>query len=688
MGKPTTKKSSLKLKVFAVLVVGMTLGVIVALLSSTIKAGVRNHQEAQARQAEAQARAAEAARVRQEEFRKEAVRKVPLARLSGETPAMRSASAATPKVEKVQLATLSQPVAAQPSVALPDTATIAPLPTARQPHATPGQAPRIALATISNKDASPKVPHPAPAKSKPAPQPELLQPVALIPTGKGEAGSLATPATQPIRAGNLAIATLEGIKKQMPPPLEEQREKEEKLLTAEQDTVKIVTGFECSTPLEIEKVSPTHFKVKITTDTTLKNWFMFRLEGVKGKTVRVDIKEAPLNKWWSLNPVYSYVPSIDDLDAFTAKPVEKPKEPVKAYNGPLLPDTSGQKWHYVSHVWKENEAYSLVQTYEQDNAYLAMRCPYSVKYSENYITSLTGRSDVRVLEVGKSKKGRPLYVVRVGASNPTKVPCVVMYAREHPDEHDTSWAVQAAIDWLTSDTPEAKKLRSEITLLAIPLLDPDRAAASKYEVITQNFIYDGQEGLEARAFAGFFRQWIAAGCRLDLVLNLHNVESAEGSHLFCPATEPEPERKALAETYHAAVVTEFNARGYSVTEKSLGARTTWFRLSGYLGLMYGPLAAPYELNSQERGRHLTLGELREMGPAFLRVSANFIASPPGDSLVTSIAGFRQRHRERMAKYARIFTERSIDNAIQIEWVSLDHEIEARQQSKVVEKCGP
>jgi hypothetical protein len=38
--------------------------------------------------------------------------------------------------------------------------------------------------------------------------------------------------------------------------------------------VKIVTGFECSTPLKIEKISPTHFAVTITTDSTLKNWFM------------------------------------------------------------------------------------------------------------------------------------------------------------------------------------------------------------------------------------------------------------------------------------------------------------------------------------------------------------------------------------------------------------------------------
>jgi hypothetical protein len=40
------------------------------------------------------------------------------------------------------------------------------------------------------------------------------------------------------------------------------------------------------------------------------------VEGAKGKTVRIDIKQAPWNKWFSLNPVYSYVDSLDALSSF------------------------------------------------------------------------------------------------------------------------------------------------------------------------------------------------------------------------------------------------------------------------------------------------------------------------------------------------------------------------------------
>lgn len=37
---------------------------------------------------------------------------------------------------------------------------------------------------------------------------------------------------------------------------------------------------------------------------------MFRVEGVKGRTVRIDFEDAPVGKWWSLNPVYSYITAI------------------------------------------------------------------------------------------------------------------------------------------------------------------------------------------------------------------------------------------------------------------------------------------------------------------------------------------------------------------------------------------
>ncbi|MBC7783566.1 MAG: hypothetical protein H7144_06980 [Burkholderiales bacterium] len=461
------------------------------------------------------------------------------------------------------------------------------------------------------------------------------------------------------------------------PPLELRRVAEERdFMPDSANPITIASDFECASPLEVKKISPTHFSVKIVTDSKVKNWFMFRVDGAAGKTVRIDIEDANWGKWNSLNPVYSNVESIDDLASFESKPASD--KLVEAYNGAKLSDTSGQAWKYISDVWNEGKSFCFVQRFEDDQVFVAMRCPYTVKYNELYLASLANRIGVRVIEVGKSKEGRPLQLVQIG-EDAKKNPCIVMYAREHPSEHDTSWAVQGAIEWLSGNSSEAIALRKQITLIAIPLLDPDGASKGVYERITQKFVYDGKEGPESRAYAAFFKNWVLSGNRLDLTLNLHNVESGEGAHLFCPATEVGSERKLLAASFQSLIIHEFARHGFLPGTKLADSRTTWFRLSGYLALMYGPLAMPYEINSQHRERHLTLRELQDMGSVFINTSAMYLAGPQSESLASSISDARERHSGRMALYGSVFAEHGISNALQIEWVSWQRNIERTRE---------
>jgi len=47
-----------------------------------------------------------------------------------------------------------------------------------------------------------------------------------------------------------------------PPPLEDEREELESHAGVQaSDDVRIVSGFECSTPIEVQKLSASHFKV-------------------------------------------------------------------------------------------------------------------------------------------------------------------------------------------------------------------------------------------------------------------------------------------------------------------------------------------------------------------------------------------------------------------------------------------
>jgi hypothetical protein len=378
---------------------------------------------------------------------------------------------------------------------------------------------------------------------------------------------------------------------------------------------------------------------------------------VAGKTVRIDVGGAPehiRDKWGSLNPVYGNADSLDDPATFASAPLADQIQCTPAFNGPLLPDTRGQEWHYISDVWRNGyDTFSFVQRFEADRAYVAMRVPYTPAYNERFLSDLQLRnSGASVLKVGKSKESRPLRMVKIVAPSEgaaARNPCVVIYAREHGNEQDSSWAAEGAIQFLLSESPDAREIRNRFTFLIIPILDPDGAAWGSYENMIQSFAI-GQETPESIAYGRFFKQWVDDGNRLDLVLDLHNIESAEQPHLSCPTFS------ALSQEcsrLHSVMVQQFRASAMYIVSPE-----PWFnrphildaRLGWWLATYYGALVMPYELNSQEQHRHLSLGELREMGRQFVLGAVRYLDSEDGRRLRNRIDSTRTERLQRWNEY--------------------------------------
>ena len=154
------------------------------------------------------------------------------------------------------------------------------------------------------------------------------------------------------RYQSVTLATAAVAAFPVPTPLEIQRHRQEMADAGRPlDQIRLVSGFEGATSLKISRLSNTHFAIDF--EGKFCNWFMFRVEGAAGKTLRIDLRNVSLEKWGSLNPVCSYVESLDDPDSFVTQAVAEPHEPVAAYNGPLIPDTRGQQWHYMREVWAD-----------------------------------------------------------------------------------------------------------------------------------------------------------------------------------------------------------------------------------------------------------------------------------------------------------------------------------------------
>jgi hypothetical protein len=351
--------------------------------------------------------------------------------------------------------------------------------------------------------------------------------------------------------------------------------------------VRIASGFECSMrhPIEAQGGSgatndPARFVLRFPKGREQSGFFMFALEGVAGKTVQVTIQSDRAGNWTTLNPVFAYVDEqsaagqtrkhspvdelLANLDLFRVSPSARTNKQdlVKTANGALLPDTRGQAWSFIEQCSADpkKKTFSLRQTFDAakgNRVVIAMRYPYTPKLCDAMMRALQQRwekerqlfqklPDWGVEEIGKSQGGRPLWVVRIGALGRTPAEqlskrCVLFYAREHGDEHDSSWVAQGVINYLLGKDPPAVELRKRMIVLAIPLLDPDCAAVNEYEHIIRSF-HPNIPTPESNLYAGFFQRWVNAGHRLDITFNLHNVESKEGPHVFPFQFEGRPER--------------------------------------------------------------------------------------------------------------------------------------------------
>jgi hypothetical protein len=439
----------------------------------------------------------------------------------------------------------------------------------------------------------------------------------------------------------------------------------------EGDGVRLVAGFEGSPAAKITRASDGHFVVEQEDPTWKKpHFFLYRVEGATGQTVTIEIRNVP-DRWSTINPVYSYTKSLDDLAAFASTPVAGAKTR-KAANGVELPDTSGQSWHFIEDTKFFKGSLWFRQKFDRD-AYVCMRYPYTPSYNERYLDTLKDKPGVSVIKVGISKEGRPLQIVKISEgteADEQRKPCVLIYAREHADEQDSSWAAQGAIEFLISDATEAKSLRGDFTFLVIPMLDPDGAADGSYDHITGSFLHV-QMSTESAVYSEFFKTWIDRAKRMDLVLNLHNIESQEGPHVFNPRIESDSKRIGFSRAfYNDFVVPPIKALDFRVGAPTESKGQISGRLGDWLRVAYGSLHLPLELNSQERHRHMGLSDLHQIGKLLVLSCKQYLNSKEAVPLLAGISQVRAERDARWKKYSNLVRAR---NAIEAEVVYQDRE---------------
>ena len=325
--------------------------------------------------------------------------------------------------------------------------------------------------------------------------------------------------------------------------------------------------------------------------------------------------------------------------------------------------------------------FTLTKQFNSPNTSLAMRIPYTYDYEYEYMKKLkqANVSGVTVHEIGKSIRNHNLYVVEVSDSTASEEELkdrrvVLMYANEDGDEPDGCWVVNGAMNHLIqgiqNNDKEVKKILSEVTFLFIPLLDPVGWSNSTYGDMTYVFdknklfnvdtetreITDVAPRPEVVKYMKLINNWIGdidwlqeSGKRLDVVVNLHNIECNEGENIFCP----------IVDNNQSEFINGLNKVILSNLVDVQTSETVWLRgfatsrLMSWCSEYWGSIQAAYEINSRYPQNRLSLYDLDKLGKSlvcafdiYLKSDAYEKALPYIEKQVSIQKGLRNRFWEK------------------------------------------
>uniref|UniRef100_A0A8C2JI97 Peptidase M14 domain-containing protein n=1 Tax=Cyprinus carpio TaxID=7962 RepID=A0A8C2JI97_CYPCA len=150
--------------------------------------------------------------------------------------------------------------------------------------------------------------------------------------------------------------------------------------------------------------------------------------------------------------------------------------------------------YYRNNTEQDGKAlYSLTWTlefpFDGDTCYLAHCYPYTYSNLQHYLREIisdpvrAAYCKLRVL--CRSLAGNAVYVLTVTAPSSSLAErkakrAVVVTARVHPGETNSSWMMQGFLEFLLSDLPDARLLREIFIFKIIPMLNPDGVVVGNY----------------------------------------------------------------------------------------------------------------------------------------------------------------------------------------------------------------
>ncbi|HWQ54349.1 MAG TPA: M14-type cytosolic carboxypeptidase [Bryobacteraceae bacterium] len=375
------------------------------------------------------------------------------------------------------------------------------------------------------------------------------------------------------------------------------------------------THFEAGNIGKVEWLSEQHLRcgVRGETDQDGRNhqpsWFYFRLDGVAGRDLTIDITD--------LAGEYNYRPN-DGSGLRNMRPV----------------------YSYDDREWTHFEASEFERTTgtirvrlkaARNRVWIARQPPYTNQRLRELLNHFHGHPALNEEVVGKTLAGRPIPLLTI--TNPktpeTGKPVIWLMARQHAWESGTSWVAEGAVRWLLSQHPRAARLRDGFVFKVFPMADPDGVARGGVRFNAKGYdLNRNWDAVDAKLMPETFYQrkaildWVDSGRTVDLFLALHNTEAQD--YLEGPLTAGGPRLRGLAERLHKLLggTTFHAARGPldSPVSTSPGMKG---RMTVYQGLFADRKLPAFLMElmvdtNPKLGRPATVADRLEFGAALVR----------------------------------------------------------------------
>ena len=375
------------------------------------------------------------------------------------------------------------------------------------------------------------------------------------------------------------------------------------------------------TQVEADRYS---FRLERDTNSRDRQWFYFSVEGAAGRTLTFDML---------------------DSDATNV--------PVHWDNvWPVVSEDGGATWLHVDGPC-ENDGFTFTFSHgvKSDSTQFASHFPYPFSRAKSKIEIWRQHPEITARQIGESAQGRPLVLLQLtdnSASYNEKMGVWVL-ARQHAAEVPSSFMLEGFLDFLLSEEPEAKRLRTTTVFNIIPFMNPDGAfvgnSRDNYNGRNLNRCWNPADipaGCPEVAHARrVINEWVAAGNDYSFFIDLHSISGPRphfAYHGGPRVTSPE----YFAETEHfLALVNQF-APHFDHERGKVEAIDERVALHGQRA-EHGAYTFTFEAgtNQKEIGPQaeewLTIGDHRAVGvaiaKALLRFQEQGQTSPPGQRVI-------------------------------------------------------